>query len=64
MQRPHTTRDAAKVLQVPFWRLHYLLQAEKIPSPEQDGSGNFWWTAADIENARSALAAPRKAVTA
>jgi hypothetical protein len=38
-----------------YWRLVAVLRARKIPPPQKTASGDFAWTAQDVERARKAL---------
>jgi hypothetical protein len=60
------TPIAAKQLGVPVHRLATLIRFEKITPPSKDSSGDYVWTAEDIERARAAMAQgrSRKAVPA
>jgi hypothetical protein len=60
------TPVAAKRLGVPYHRLIGLLRADRIEPPAKDSSGDYVWSAADIERAREALqtGGRRKAVPA
>jgi hypothetical protein len=53
------TPAAADQLGVTYNRLYDLLRFRKIAPPPRDSSGQFVWTAADLERARVALAAGR-----
>ncbi len=57
MNQDMTTKEAARALGVPYYRLSYLLRSEKIRPPAQDGAGNYRWTARDIRAAKAALEA-------
>jgi hypothetical protein len=49
----------ADLLGIPYYRLVYLLKARRLVAPAKDSSGDFCWTADDVERARAALAALR-----
>ena len=51
------TTQAAKRLGVPYWRLSYLIRCGKISPPRKDSSGDYVWSAEDLETARSEMAA-------
>jgi excisionase family DNA binding protein len=59
-----TTHQVARLLAVSYGRLYRLVWLGRIPSPDKLGTGDFVWTAADVQRARAALATPppRKAV--
>ena len=62
MVRPLTTTEVSRQLNVPTWRLIYLVQNRKITTPERDSSLNYLWWLPLVEEARQALAArPQKA---
>jgi hypothetical protein len=50
------TTFAARQLGIPYWRLFDLIRSGLIPAPEKDSSGDYIWTADDVERARDALA--------
>jgi hypothetical protein len=50
------TAAVARQLGKPYWRLWYLISSGKIPAPARDDSGDYIWSAQDIERARQALA--------
>jgi hypothetical protein len=55
------TPVAARQLGKPYWVVYAMVRSGRIPAPPKDSSGDYVWTAADIERARAALAAgPRK----
>jgi hypothetical protein len=54
------TRQVTRTLGVPDYRLQFLIRSGKIPSPIKDCSGDFVWTAEDIERARAALRVDRR----
>ena len=55
------TPAAARALKVPYTALVSLIRYGKISAPAKDTSGDYVWTAADIEAARRVLAArPRR----
>lgn len=60
------TTIVARELNTTYHRVIGLIRFNKIPPPERDSSGDFIWTAEDVERAREALQAQanrRKAVT-
>jgi hypothetical protein len=55
------TPVAARQLGTTYHRVMGLIRFGKIPTPERDSSGDYLWTAEDLERARQALAArPKK----
>ena len=50
------TRQAARQLGCKFHQLINLINNEKLAPPNKDSSGDYFWTEADIERARLALA--------
>ena len=51
----HKTPAAADFLGVTYHRLIGLVRFRKIVPPARDSSGDYCWTDADLERARSAL---------
>jgi hypothetical protein len=51
-----STRKAAMVLGVEYWRLGYLLATGKLPRPPRDEDGRHYWTEEDIGRASVFLA--------
>ena len=49
------TPAAARLLNVPYWRLINLLRTDKIAAPAKDSSGDYVWSEADLAAAREAL---------
>jgi hypothetical protein len=58
------TTVAVRELGTTYHKLIGLLRFNKIPAPLRDSSGDYLWSDEDLERARHALAARRKAVTA
>jgi hypothetical protein len=52
----YKTTAAADHLGIPSYRLVNLLRYRRIPAPAKDTSGDYLWTAQDVERAREALA--------
>jgi hypothetical protein len=50
------TPVAARVLEVPYYKLIGLLRDGKIAAPPRDSSGDYWWGEEDLAAARQALA--------
>ena len=50
------TCEAARELGVTREKLTGLLRRGRIEPPEKDISGDYWWSDADLERARQALA--------
>jgi hypothetical protein len=48
------------MLGITYTHLHALIRAGKVPRPERDVSGDYWWSESDIANARAALAMPHR----
>lgn len=64
---PETTQQAARRLNVPYWKLFHAIRSGRLRPPQKNGAGDYMWFEEDIEAARSALTAPdrrRKAVSA
>jgi hypothetical protein len=59
------TPIVARELGIPYYRLLNLIRCDHIIPPAKDSSGDYVWSAEDIERARQALRRPRqrKAVT-
>jgi hypothetical protein len=53
---PKKTPQVAVQLNATYWRIIGLIRGRKIKAPFKDDSGDFWWTPADIERAKKALA--------
>jgi hypothetical protein len=51
------TSAVLQLLDVPYYRLQELIRARKIPRPTKDASGDYCWSAEDVERARLALEA-------
>jgi hypothetical protein len=45
----------ARALGIPYSRLFSLIREGKITPPAKDGSGDYVWSALDVERARRAL---------
>ena len=59
--RPVKTAVAAQILGVSYHQTIGLIRYAKLtPLPERDSSGDYWWTADDLERARQALATDRR----
>jgi hypothetical protein len=54
------TPQAARELGVSYWKLCALLRSDKIPFPAKDTSGDYVWSAADLERARAAMQVDRR----
>jgi hypothetical protein len=53
----------AQELGIPYTHLFSLLRTGRLERPEKDSSGDYLWTAADINRARRALACDRRRCT-
>jgi hypothetical protein len=52
-----STQQVARALGVHYWRIVSALRADKLPPPLKDTSrGAFWWSPADVEALKTALA--------
>jgi len=51
---------AAQLLGIPYSRLTSLLRAAKLPAPQKDSSGDYWWSPGDLDAARRALTLDRR----
>jgi hypothetical protein len=51
------TPVAARMLGIPFTRLHSLIRSGKLAAPKKDSSGDYVWTDADLDSARKTLEA-------
>ena len=58
------TPAAAAELGVSYHRVINLIRFGKIPPPQRDGSGDFWWGDADLRRVRKALEKGRRKGTA
>jgi hypothetical protein len=58
------SRAAIRALGCSYDQLTGLLRRGRIPEPAKDESGDFWWSEADLERARQALAAGRRRANA
>ncbi len=53
-----TSAAVARLLGVPYFRLHYLVRAGKIPEPARDSAGRYLWLPSDISRAAGLLGRP------
>jgi hypothetical protein len=51
---------AARQLGITYYRLISLLRSQKLTPPQKDSSGDYLWSAADLEAARQALLVDRR----
>ncbi len=54
------SRQVSEQLQIPYWKLVYILRAGMIPQPQKDASGDLIWSVRDVKNAEKALGLVRK----
>ncbi|MHB1426944.1 MAG: hypothetical protein ACYC3I_27635 [Gemmataceae bacterium] len=54
------SRDVADCLGISYYALFELLRGQHLIPPEKDSSGDYVWTAEDIERAQKALAHRRR----
>jgi hypothetical protein len=55
------TRDVEALLGVGWWVLYGLIRTRKMPAVGKDSSGDLIWSELDVQRAREALAAGRRA---
>jgi hypothetical protein len=51
------TSEVLALVNIPHYRLDYLVRAGRVSRPARDASGDFIWSADDVECLRRALAA-------
>ena len=54
------TTEAVRRLDTTYHRLFGLIRYGKIPLPEKDSGGDYWWGTEDLEAARLALRIDRR----
>jgi hypothetical protein len=50
-----STLDVAAELRTPTWRLHALILKHLIPRPAKNAAGEYTWSPADVQCARTVL---------
>ena len=61
---PLKTPTAARQLGVTYHQLIGLIRYGKMEPPARDTSGDYYWTAADVQRAREAIRTQRRKVMA
>ncbi|MFC1806365.1 hypothetical protein ACFL09_05225 [Planctomycetota bacterium] len=56
--RPRTTAEVVELLDVPEYRLRYLIRARTVPAPRLRAGGVYLWQPDEIAAAAEALGVP------